>query len=224
MTGRDNKLWIALESVGIRQVLARSEAAAVYMADAYARLLGRPTFVYGAYGPGAANVAGSMAEPFWSGSPVIALTSAMRRADRFRREYQELDQPALFASVTKWGAEASIPSQVPKLVREAARQALSGPPGPVYLGIPSDLFEETLPDYREPALIDHPAELPLARPAPTDADAEAVVHALIGAQRPLILAGNGIHQSGAHESLRKVAERLGIPVATSSSGKGSIAV
>jgi acetolactate synthase-1/2/3 large subunit len=222
MTGRDNKLWIALESVGIRQVLARSEAAAVYMADAYARLRGRPTFVYGAYGPGAANVAGSLAEPFWSGSPVVALTSAMRRADRFRKEYQELDQPALFASVTKWGVEASVPTHVPKLVREAARHALSGPPGPVYLGIPSDLFEAEIPDYREPAALDQPVELPLARPAPTDADADAVVRALMSAQRPIILAGNGIHQSGAHEALRKVAERLGIPVVTSSAGKGSI--
>ena len=79
MTGRDNQLWIAMERLGIRQVLARSEAAAVYMADAYARLRGRPTFVYGPYGPGAANMAGALAEPFWSGSPVVALTSTMRR-------------------------------------------------------------------------------------------------------------------------------------------------
>jgi acetolactate synthase-1/2/3 large subunit len=222
MTGRDNQLWIALESLGIRQVLTRSESAAVYMADAYARLRGRPTFVYGAYGPGAANVAGSLAEPFWSGSPVIALTSAMRRADRMRKEYQELDQPALFASVTKWGVEASVPTHVPRLVREAARHALSGAPGPVYLGIPNDLFETAIPDYREPAALGEPAELPLARPAPTDADAEAVVRALTSANRPIILAGNGIHQSGAHEALRRTAERLGIPVATSSSGKGSI--
>jgi acetolactate synthase-1/2/3 large subunit len=222
MTGRDNSLWIALESVGIRQVLARSEAAAVYMADAYARLRGRPTFVYGAYGPGAANVAGSMAEPFWSGSPVVALASAMRRVDRFRKEYQELDQLPLFASVTKWGVEASIPAHVPKLVREAARHALTGTPGPVYLGIPSDLFETAVPDYHEPTMLDRPLELPLARPAPTQADTEVVLGALIAARRPIILAGNGIHQSGAYDALRRVAERLRIPVATSSAGKGSI--
>ena len=223
MTGRDNKLWIALEAAGIRHILARSEAAAVYMADAYARLLGRPTFVYGAYGPGAANVAGAMAEPFWSGSPVVAMTSAMRRADRSRKEYQELDQPALFASVTKWGIEASVPTQVPRLVREAARHALGGTPGPVYLGIPGDLFEIDIADYREPVALDRPMELPLWRPAPSDADAEAVVRALMSARRPIILAGSGIHQSGAHVALRQVAERLGVPVATSSSGKGSIA-
>ena len=223
MTGRDNKLWIALESVGIRHILARSESAAVYMADAYARLLGRPAFAYGAYGPGAANVAGAMAEPFWSGSPVVAMTSAMRRADRSRKEYQELDQPALFASVTKWGIEATVPTQVPRLVREAARRALSGAPGPVYLGIAGDLFEIDIADYREPAALDRPTELPLWRPAPTAKDIDAVVRALTGAQRPIILAGSGIHQSAAHTALRQVAERLGVPVVTSNAGKGSIA-
>ena len=222
MTGRDNTLWIALQEAGIHQVLARSESAAVYMADAYARLLGRPAFVYGAYGPGAANVAGSMAEPYWSSSPVIALVSAMRRGDRFRNEYQELEQMPLFASVTKWSAEASVATAVPRLVREAARHALSGTPGPVHLGIPGDLFEEELPVYRERAEQSQPTGLPLARPGTTAADTEAVVDALTHASRPIILAGNGIHQSVAYEPLREVAERLGIPVATSSAGKGSI--
>ena len=222
MTGRDNRLWIALEALGIRHVLARSEAAAVYMADAYARLRGRPTFVYGAYGPGAANVAGALAEPFWSGSPVVALTSTMRRTERFRREYQELDQPPLFASVTKWGAEASLPAHTPRLIREAARQAVSGAPGPVYVGVPNDIFEADIADYRPPTAA-LPLETPFARPAPSPRDAEAVVRALAGASRPLILAGNGIHHSGAHAALRRAAERLAIPVATSNSGKGSIA-
>jgi acetolactate synthase-1/2/3 large subunit len=146
----------------------------------------------------------------------------MRRTERFRKEYQELDQPPLFSSVTKWGAEASIPAHTPRLVREAARQAISGAPGPVYLGIPNDIFEADLADYQPPTA-GEPMVMPLTRPAPTAAEAEAVVHALMGAQRPIILVGNGIHQSGAHDALRGVAERFGIPVATSNSGKGSIA-
>ena len=223
MTGRDNRLWIALEAAGIRQVLARSEAAAVYMADGYARLRGTPTFVYGPYGPGAANVAGGLAEPFWAGSPVVALVSAMRRADRYRREYQELEQPALFASVTKWSVEASVATHVPRLIREAARHAIIGAPGPVYLGIPNDIFEEELPGYTGPAPLDQLFAVPFNRPAPTAADAETAVQMLASASRPIILAGGGIHQSGAHEALRLVAERLHIPVATSNSGKGSIA-
>src|SRR5215210_128928 len=53
MSGRDNSLWVAFQQAGIRQVLTRSEAAAVCMADGYARITGRPTFTYGANGPGA---------------------------------------------------------------------------------------------------------------------------------------------------------------------------
>jgi acetolactate synthase-1/2/3 large subunit len=223
MTGRDNSLWIALEEVGIRQVLARSEAAAVYMADAYARVTGRPAFTYGAYGPGAANVAGALAEPYWSSSPVVALVSAMRRTERFRKEYQELDQVPLFASVTKWGAEASDRKHVSRLVREAVRRAVSGTPGPVYLGIPGDIFEEEVPDYQEPTNHREPVSLPLTRPAPSVSDAEAVVRALTAASRPIILAGTGVHQSGGYAALVRLAERLGIPVATSSGGKGAIA-
>lgn len=222
MTGRDNTLWIALESLGIRQVLARSEATAVYMADAYARLRARPTFAYGAYGPGAANVAGALAEPMWSSSPVIALVSAMRRTERFRKEYQELDQIPLFASVTKWGVEASVAAQVPRLIREAVRHSIIGTPGPVYLGIPGDVFEDEIADYTEPDAGVHIPDAWRSRPAPTTADADEAVRVLASASRPVILAGNGIHHSEAYTPLLELAERLGIPVATSSAAKGSI--
>jgi acetolactate synthase-1/2/3 large subunit len=201
MTGRDNTLWVALQSIGIRQILARSEASAVYMADAYARLTGRATFVYGAYGPGASNLAGSLAEPFWSSSPVIALSSTMRREHRFRNEYQELDQLQMFGPVTKWAVEASNAAQVPRLLREAARHALGATPGPVYIGIPGDVFEEELPEYIEPEPSPGPHVLPLTRPAPTDEDAERVAQALARASSPIILAGNGVHQSGAYPQL-----------------------
>ena len=147
----------------------------------------------------------------------------MRRSDRYRREYQELEQQPLFASVTKWGVEASVSSHVPRLLREAARHAIAGAPGPVYLGIPNDIFEEELPGYTGPAPLDQVFEVPYSRPAPSAAEAEAVVRVLASASRPIILAGGGIHQSGAHEAVRQFAERLSIPVATSNSGKGSIA-
>lgn len=222
MTGRDNTLWIALKKAGIQQVLARTEAAAVYMADAYARMTGRPTFVYGGYGPGAANVAAALAEPFWSSSPVIALCSAMRRTERHRWEYQELDQPKMFEPVTKWAIEAQDAAQLPRLIRQAARRSVSGTPGPVYLGVPGDIYEQPIRNYQPPSLAETPLEVPLARPAPSRADAEAAVAALARAQRPLILAGNGIHQSGAWRELQRLAERLRVPIATSVAGKGAI--
>jgi acetolactate synthase-1/2/3 large subunit len=66
-------------------------------------------------------------------------------------------------------------------------------------------------------------ELPLQRPTVTASEADEVVRILTAASRPIFLTGSGIHQSGAHDALRKVAERLAIPVATSNAGKGGIA-
>jgi len=222
MTGRDNTLWIALQEAGIRQILARTEAGAVYMADGYARVTGRPTFVYGAYGPGAANVAGSLAEPFWSSSPVVAMASAMRRTERHRMEYQELDQPKMFEPVTKWAVEAADAKQLPRLMREAARRSVSGTPGPIYLGVPGDIYEDTIPGHTPPATLERPPEVPLTRPAPSRSDAEAAVVALLQAKRPVILTGNGIHQSAAWRELQRFAELVRVPIVTSVAGKGSI--
>lgn len=223
-TGGDHALWVSFKRAGIRQRLARSEDAAVYMADAYARLTRKPAFVYGQYGPGAANVAGSLAEPWWSSSPVVAMTSSMRRPHRNRMEYQELDQVPLFASVTKWQAEAGLPQDIPHLLRAAAVHALVGRPGPVYVGIPNDLTGAAYDgdEAVSAPLRDAPMRFPLHRPLPDPDAVERAAELLAAAERPLILAGNGVHASGAEQALTRLAERTGVPVATSLSGKGSI--
>lgn len=222
VTGGDNSLWIAFEEQGIRQILARSEASAVYMADAFARLTHKPAFVYGQYGPGAANLVGSLAEALWSNSPVVAMPTSMRRQHRHRFEYQELEQLHLFNAVTKWQAEPQIPAQVPNTVRAAAIKALAGVPGPVYVGIPSDILEQEVPGYAQPT-DPRPLLAPLYRSGASEEQLRQVVDLLGQADRPIILAGNGIHLADAHDELRRVAEALRVPVVTSLAGKGAIA-
>ena len=79
LTGGDQPLWIALRDEGIRMLVARSEASAVYMADGYARARGAPSIAYGQAGPGAANVAAALADAYWAQSPG-------RRAHRQQRD------------------------------------------------------------------------------------------------------------------------------------------
>ena len=222
VTGGDNSIWIALRKHGITQILARSEASAVYMADAYARITGLPTYVYGQYGPGAGNVAGALPEPLWSSSPVVAMPTSMRRQHRHGGEYQELEQIALFAGVTKWQGEAQIPERIPHLVRSAAIRAVSNPPGPVYAGLPSDALEVEIPNYTPPEAGSLRVAVPWARPRPDAALVEQALAAIDAAEQPVLLAGNGIHLSSAYAPLLRVAEALDLPVATSLSGKGSI--
>src|SRR6202023_3553775 len=102
------------------------------------------------------------------------------------------------------------------------RSAISGVPGPAYLGIPADWFNKRLarpPDlYAETAFLRAPA----LRVAPPGRDVERAVALLAGAKRPVLLAGGGVMLSEAWQELTALAEALKIPVVTSMAGKGSI--
>ncbi|WP_445519908.1 thiamine pyrophosphate-binding protein [Streptomyces sp. NEAU-174] len=131
ITGGDLWLWRALRDHGIEMCLARSEAASVVMADAYARVTGRPAVVYGQWGPGAANVAAALADARWAHSPLVALTSTVSTRVEYKYEYQELDQPPMFQSVTKWQARVTRADRAGELVAQALRVAGGGAPGVV---------------------------------------------------------------------------------------------
>ncbi len=220
LCGGDHELWYALDDEGIEIVNCRSEDAAVYMADGYARMTGKPGFVYGQRGPGVANVAGSLADAFWAKSPVISLTSSISLTSRDRFEYQELDGIPLHQGLTKWNKALSSPDRAAAMVRAAIRIALSPSPGPVHLEIPADMLDldagdemfceeeyRTVNSYRQP-----PDLHALAR----------ILDGLAGAKRPLIVAGKGVVISQAWNELTRFAESMSIPVATSLGGKGAI--
>ena len=171
LTGGDHALWIALDDVGIEVIVCRSEHAAVYAADGYARASGRPGFVYGQYGPGVANVVAGLADPYWAMSPVISLTTATRSSSVGRYEYQELEQLPLHTAVTKWSKAVSRPDQAAPFLRTAIRVATSTPAGPVHLEVPADLLSapyeiDDADIYAEPAFGACPACARLRRPAP----------------------------------------------------------
>lgn len=221
VTGGDQALWIALQEADITMVSCRNEAAAVYMADAYARVSGKPGFVYGQFGPGVANVVGAMADAYWAMSPLISLTSAMPAMSKDRYEYQELDQLPMHSSVTKWNKTVTRPERVADMLRGAIRAATGSIPGPVHLEIPADILNGDMNEvavYKEEAF----GTLPSLRCAPPAHTVHALVDALLSAERPVIIAGNGVLISQAWDELQTLAELLSIPVVTSMGGKGAI--
>lgn len=222
VTGGDQPLWIALDDVGITIVPCRSEHAAVYAADGYARLTGRPAFVYGQYGPGVASVASGLADAYWAMSPVISLTSSTRTRSRHRYEYQELDQVPMAKPVTKWAATLPRPDRAAELVRTAIRTAIAVPPGPVHLEVPADLLGADGGDQDVYPLRQF-GQIPGPRAGADPQLVPAAADLLLGAERPVILAGNGALLSGAWAELAQVAELASVPVATTMGGKGVIA-
>ena len=219
--GGDHEFWYALQDAGIELINCRSEAGAVYMADGYARVSGKPGYVYGQRGPGVSNVAGALADGWWAKSPVISLTSSIPMDVRDRFEYQELDGLPLHVGVTKWNKTVSTPERAGAMVRAAIRQATGAPPGPVHLEIPADMLTKDASDddiYRDE---DH-GHVNSRRVTPDREQLRKALEILLSAERPLIVAGKGVIISEAWAELTRFAETYGIPVATSLGGKGAI--
>jgi acetolactate synthase-1/2/3 large subunit len=222
LTGGDNAFLLELRDRGVDLVLARSERSSAFMADAYARLTGRPSFVYGQFGPGAMVVLSGLIDSLYGKSPVVALASETNRHVRHRYAYQELDQVGLFGPVVKWGGRVELGERLPDMFRTAVREAVTGVPGPAYLGVPTDLLlEPTAPQpvYAEQECLEAPAFRMRADSGAVD----RLAAALRDAERPVLVAGTGVVMARAWEEATALAEAYSLPVVTSTGGKGAIA-
>lgn len=215
---------IEMEDLGIRRILAHSEAAAVYMADGYARIARHPG-VCMAQSVGAANLAAALQDPFLGGSPVLALTGKKLPKFQYRNAYQEIPHAPMFAAVTKFDATVENTEQLPRLLRQALREATSGAPGPVHLDIAGGFAGEAIDNARadfDVIVEDAFTRFPAFRPEPERTRLVEAATLLRSAQRPIIVAGGGARSSSAGGPLLALAERLGVPVATTLNGKGII--
>src|SRR5271167_1658180 len=134
---------IALEGVGVQRVLAHTEKGVVYMADGYARIAGRPAFCF-AQSVGAANMAAALQDAYLAHSPVVSLTGRKMPEHQFRNAYQELPHRPMFAPTTKFDAEVATAADLPRLLRQALREAVSGTPRPTHLdlnGLSAEVIE-----------------------------------------------------------------------------------
>lgn len=208
---------------GIRHVLVRHEQAAAHMADAYARATGRVGVCDATVGPGATNLITGISEAFLSGIPVVAIVSDIRSDWRGRDSFQEIDQLGVFRPITKQVFSVDRIERIPELMCRAFQIASSGRPGPVLLSFPLNVLksqhEFAGSDF---AVDDRYGRFPPHRAVPPEKDIAAAVETLLAAKHPIILAGGGAIASGTMGEVRKLAELLNIPVATTYMGKGAL--
>jgi acetolactate synthase-1/2/3 large subunit len=192
----------------IRVVAARHEGGAAFMAEAYAKLARRPAVCMATRMVGGANLAIGIHTARQDSTPVIALLGQVTTAFRYREGFQEAELADAFTRIAKWTVEPPDAVRCGELTLRAAREAVSGRPGPVVVALREDLLNEKVDRVRY-------ARLEVARPAP-DPDAIARIVALLStAERPLILVGGGVLASGATEAVVRLADALSIPVMTS---------
>jgi len=201
----------ALFRVGApRHVLMRHEQGAAHAADGYARVTGRPGVCVATSGPGATNLVTGLATSLMDGVPIVAVTGQVSTAVMGTDAFQEIDILGITLPVTKHGYLVERVGDLPRIVAEAFRLALSGRPGPVLIDVPKDV-QNAAYEGAPPAPV---REKPKAA-APVDTDALERVVALVNqAQRPVVMAGRGVVISETTAVLRALAEVADLPVVT----------
>ena len=200
-------------------VLPRHEQGLIHEAEGYAKATGKVGVCLVTSGPGATNIITGLADAHYDSIPLVCFTGQVPLPLIGNDAFQEVDIVGMTRSITKYGVTVRNREELGRTIKMAFQIANSGKPGPVLVDIPKDIQNMTgSPEY--PLHVDirgykinttaHIGQLKKA------------YRLLKTAERPLILAGGGIHIAGAEEKLRAFAEKSKIPVVTTIMGKGSI--
>ncbi len=218
---------LARRSQHVTHILVRDERSAVYAADAFARLTGRPGVCDVTVGPGTTKLADGLVESHNASVPVLALVGDLPRDWEPYREMgvasQGFDQVSFLRTITKATLPVPSPEALPQLVRAAFRFMTTGRPGPVALVLPHDVLDaEWTLDGRALEIDERYVAAPAFRPVADPESVEAAAGLLAQSLRPVIVAGGGVHDSQATGELQELAEILDAVVVTSLTGKGAV--
>jgi acetolactate synthase-1/2/3 large subunit len=232
--GGTGRIFTALydHQSSIRAVLVREEGLGAVMADVYGRLTGRPGVVMGQAAFMLTNAGMGIVEGFLAGSPMLVLSDLSDNAPFSHHgpyqsgtaDYGSWDARGTIGGYTKQVFVAREGGQAVQQTQLAVKHALSGHRGPVAVLYHSAALGARVGPEATPRLYQTAPYLApngdAARQTAPAAQVEGALRMLAAADRPLIVAGNGVRIAGARAELRALAEHLGTPVATTASGKG----
>ena len=170
------------DTPSIRLVTCRQEGGATMMADADAKLTGKPGIVMVSRGPGAMNGSAGLHIARQDSTPLIMFIGQVARGTLEREALQGIDYRQMFGPVAKWVAQIDDPATIPEFVSRAFHIAVNGRPGPVVLALPEDMLTDEA-DVADAA----PYQVAATYPSP-DAMAE-FYKAFDAAERPFFIVG-----------------------------------
>jgi thiamine pyrophosphate-dependent acetolactate synthase large subunit-like protein len=212
----------ALAAAGIHAYGGRSEGAMCAMADGFSRATGEVTATSGTEGPGFTNMIMNIAAANAARTPLLVLASNMQIAGDDREAFIQTGyQQPTTTGIKKYGKRLIDPSRVHEYGGYAFRQLKSGVPGPVHLDFPAEVARARFKDPGElKDYYDKSRYRTESRSYPSPRDIAATVAMIDKAQRPLIVAGQGVFQRQGWDALRRTAEKNNIAVATSGPTRG----
>ena len=208
-------LYDATLGSGIRIIHTRHEAAAVHMADAWGRLTEEPGVALVTAGPGHLNALSALYGALMSESPVVLLSGASPLGQAGRGAFQEMDQAAAAAPVTKAAWMASKAERLSEDIAIALDLAKSGRPGPVHVSLPGDLLEHEVEGSQDRLPAIHRPPIPVA-----NADLRRLLELLEASRHPLILTGSAMSRPARAGSVERLSAATGIPSLAMESPRG----
>ena len=202
---------------GLELIHTRHEAAAVHMADAWARLTGDVGVALVTGGPGHANAVSALYTASMAESPVLLLSGHAPLAQLGLGAFQEMQQAEIARPLTKAAWISEHADALHDDLVNGWRTAISGRPGPVHISLPTDVLEATVAQPRDPATREAFAAL---RSSTAPSDIEAIGKWLGGTQRPLVLTGPVTLTRAGRARLKALEEHLGVPVIGMESPRG----
>ena len=204
----------------VRHVLVRHEQGASHMADGYARAGGGVGVAMATSGPGATNLVTGIATAMMDSVPMVCITGQVPSKLIGYDAFQETDITGITLPITKHSYLVTRVEDIMPAMKEAFHLAKSGRPGPVLVDITKDAQQAKIAWEWDAS----PVTLRGYRPklAVSASEMTKAVALIKASKRPVILAGQGILQSGAMREVQLFAERINAPVALTLLGLGAL--
>ena len=203
----------------LTHILPRHEQGAIHAAEGYARIKRSTGVCMATSGPGATNLITGLCDAQLDSLPVVAITGQVPGFLLGSDAFQEVDVVNSTIPVTKWNYQITRPEEIGWVFRKAFYIANSGRPGPVVIDITKDA-QLAMVDFHYPEELTIRSYLPHNKPKKSQLAAAAEL--INEAQRPMILAGHGIHIARAQDVFRTFVEKTGIPVGVTCHGLSTI--
>ena len=216
--GANLPLYDALyRSTTIRHILTRHEQGAGFLAQGIARSTGEAAVCFATSGPGATNVLTAIADAYLDSIPVVCITGQVPLSLIGTDAFQEVDTYGMTIPITKHNYLIRSVEELPKVIPEAFRLALSGRPGPVVVDIPKDIqmASITIGEWPDPGCRD----IPQFAEGPALEVAAGMINA---AKKPILCLGGGIIHGNATSYARQFAEKGSIPTTMTLMGLGAM--
>jgi len=217
--GHINPIYKACTDLGIRLIDTHHEQGAAMAADAYGRLNRAPGICLVTAGPGLTNALTGLAGSYLANSPMILIAGRSGIEENDKLSLQEIDQMAMVKPVTKWARTIYEINRIPEYVSNAYKTAITGRPGPVYLGTS---YEVLYPKAEQKELSSFDLSIPETTYEPTDRQIGDLLKLLKKSKKPIAIFGSGSWYSKSEHNLEEFITKLGIPAFTLNMGRGII--